>query len=467
MLIHPDILFPVDQETRSIARRLYNSVSQLPIISPHGHVNPTWFALNQPFSDPAELFIIPDHYVLRMLVSQGVSPESLGMTMKGINNNKENNRIIWRQFCQRYHMFYATPSRFWLDFAFEKLFKLSERPSIHNADELFDILSDKLSQPEFRPRALFEYFNIEVLATTEDPLDQLDNHRVIRDSDWTGRVITTYRPDNVVDPEATNFKDNVEKLGIITGCDTTTWRGYLEAHRTRRDYFRNFGATATDHGHSSACTEDLTENEASILFSKVLNGNITALEAEIFRGQMLTEMSAMSVDDGMVMQLHPGSWRNHSNYIFSHCGCDKGFDIPKATDFVGSLKPLLDRFGHEKNFSLIIFTLDETSLSRELAPLAGAYPCLKLGPAWWFYDSPNGIRRYRDLVTETAGFYNTVGFNDDTRAFCTIPARHDMSRRIDCGYLAELVASHVMQEDEAESVVKDLSYGLAKNAYKL
>ncbi len=467
MLIHPDILFPLNPETRSIARRLYKSVAQLPIISPHGHVNPAWFALNKPFSDPTELFVTPDHYVLRMLVSQGLSLETLYTKDPTLSICQETKRIIWRHFCEGYHLFRATPSRFWLDYAFGNLFNLDERPSKKNADKLFDMICDQLNQPNFRPRALFEHFNIEVLATTEDPLDELNHHKAICDSGWSGRVITTYRPDNIIDPEYEGFIENIQKLGQITGCDITTWEGYLEAHRARRSFFRSFGATATDHGHSSARTENLPTEEASNLFAKVIRGEITTLEADIFRGQMLTEMAAMSVDDGMVMQLHPGAWRNHSPYVYARFGRDKGFDIPKTTEYVGSLKPLLDRFGHEKQFSLILFTLDETALSRELAPLAGAYPCLKLGPAWWFFDSPEGMRRYRELVTETAGFYNTVGFNDDTRALCTIPARHDMARRIDCGYLAELVSSYILNEEEAHEVAHDLAYGLAKKSYSL
>ena len=467
MLNHSDILLPVDSKTLEIARRLYKSVSQLPIISPHGHVNPAWFSLNKPFNDAAELFVIPDHYVLRMLISQGTHPKNLGMKYKKTSNDPERNRMIWREFCRGYDLFRGTPSRFWLDYAFGNLFDMTERPSINNADKLFDIIGDKLRKPEFRPRALFDRFNIEVLATTEDPLDQLNHHELIHNSEWSGRVIITYRPDNLTDPEYENFCTNVEKLGELTGCDTLNWKGFLEAHRIRRAYFRRFGATATDHGHPSARTENLSFNEASTLFSKTLTGKIDSMEAEVFRGQMLTEMAEMSVEDGMVMQLHPGAWRNHSPYIYSRYGRDKGFDIPKPTDYVNALKPLLNRFGHQKNFLLVLFTLDEASLSRELAPLAGAYPCLKLGPSWWFYDSPDGMRRFRKLTTETAGFYNTVGFNDDTRALCTIPARHDMTRRIDCGYLAELVASHVLQEEEAHQIAQDLTHGLAKKTYRL
>jgi glucuronate isomerase len=182
---------------------------------------------------------------------------------------------------------------------------------------------------------------------------------------------------------------------------------------------------------------------------------------------MLTEMAAMSIDDGLVMQIHPGSFRNHSAGMLHRFGRDKGFDIPSRTDYVRALKPMLDKFGMDKRLSIILFTLDESSYSRELAPLAGVYPTLKLGPSWWFHDSPEGMLRFRRMTTETAGFYNTVGFNDDTRAFLSIPARHDVARRVDCAFLAELVADHRLDEDEAAEIVVQLAYELPKRAYKL
>ena len=376
-------------------------------------------------------------------------------------------RAIWRLFASNFFLFRATPSWLWLNHAFTTVFGIDEQPSADNADRLYDIIADALAKPEFRPRALYERFNIEVLATTESPLDDLRHHRAIRESGWKGRVVTAFRPDPVVDPDFPNFPANLAALGRITGCDAASWRGYLAALADRRAYFKTMGATSTDHGHPSARTADLSANDAEALFDRVKDGKPTAADAELFRAQMLTEMARMSLADGLVMQIHPGSRRDHNPWIFKTFGKDKGCDIPGPTDYVSALKPLLDRFGNERDLTIILFTLDETAYSRELAPLAGHYPALKLGPAWWFYDSPEGMRRYREQVTETAGFYNTVGFNDDTRAFLSIPARHDVARRCDCAFLARLVAEHRLEEDEAFDVAQDLAYRLVKAAYKL
>jgi glucuronate isomerase len=324
-----------------------------------------------------------------------------------------------------------------------------------------------LLKPEFRPRALFERFNIEVLATTESPLDALTHHRALRQSGWRGRVITTFRPDPVVDPEYEGFADGVRRLGEMTGQDTSQWGGYLRALSTRRQVFASLGATATDHGHPTAATFDFSPSQCEALFRWVLAGDASPDDAERFRGQMLTERARMSLEDGLVMQLHPGAWRNHNPELFRKFGRDKGADIPMPTDYVRALKPLLDRFGNDPRLTLIVFTLDESAYSRELAPMAGHYPALKLGPAWWFFDSPEGMRNYREKTSETAGFYNTVGFNDDTRAFLSIPARHDVARRVDCAFLAKWIAEHRIDEDEGAELAVDLAYNLAKRAYKI
>jgi glucuronate isomerase len=355
----------------------------------------------------------------------------------------------------------------WLDHAFAEVFGLDTRLSAETADATYDHIAACLARPEFRPRALFERFGIEVIATTEGPLDDLRWHRAIRESGWKGRVITAYRPDTVVDPEFEGFAANVEQFGALAGTDATTWDGYREAHRIRRAFFKAHGATSTDHGHPTARTEDLPRAQAAALFARALAGRCTPEEADAFRGHMLTEMARMSLEDGLVMQLHPGSFRNHSAEVMARHGRDKGFDIPTRNDYVRALKPLLDAVGMRPDLTLILFTLDETSYSRELAPLAGVYPALRLGPAWWFFDSPEGMRRFREHTTETAGFYNTVGFNDDTRAFCSIPARHDVARRVDCAHLATLVATGRLAEDEAHEVAQDLAYRLAKRAYRL
>jgi glucuronate isomerase len=465
--LHPDRLFPADPATRGLARRLYATVKDMPIVSPHGHTDPQWFADDAPFPDASALFITPDHYVFRMLYSQGVRLEDLGIPRRDGGPVERDARKIWRTFAERYHLFRGTPTRTWLDHAFATVFGIDEGLTAESADRVFDRINDCLGKPAYRPRALFERFGIEVMATTESPLDPLPHHAKMRASGWKGRVVTAYRPDPVVDPEFDGFRDNVAQLGAVAGEDTTTWRGYLAAHRSRRAFFKSMGATSTDHGHPTARTCDLADAECQRLLDRARAGTATPEEAEAFRGQMLTEMARMSLDDGLVMQIHPGSFRNHNPAIFRDYGRDKGADIPTRTDYVRALKPLLDRFGNERNLTVILFTLDETSYSRELAPLAGHYPILKLGPAWWFFDSPEGMLRFRELTTETAGFANTVGFNDDTRAFLSIPARHDVARRIDCRYLATLVVEHRIGEDEAFELAPELAYGLAKRAYRL
>lgn len=467
-LLDPNRLFPLDPIARKLARTLYDSVKDLPIISPHGHTDPRWFADDMAFPDPAQLFVTPDHYVFRMLCSQGVDLSDLGVPRVDGGATETDGRKIWRRFAENFHLFRGTPSRMWLDQAFADVFGVEERLTPASADRVYDQIADCLRHPEFRPRALFERFGIEVIATTESPLDDLASHQKIAASGWTGRVITAYRPDAVIDPEFEGFAANIEKFGELAGVDATTWAGYLDAHRKRRAYFKSVGgATSTYHGHPSARTEDLPQAEAAALFAKALAGQCSAEEADAFRGHMLTEMARMSLEDGLVMQIHPGSFRNHSSDIFARHGRDKGFDIPMRTDYVRALKPLLDAVGMDPRLTLILFTLDETSYSRELAPLAGVYPALRLGPAWWFFDSAEGMRRFRELTTETAGFYNTVGFNDDTRAFCSTPARHDVARRVDCAYLATLVATGRLVEDEAHEVAYDLTYRLAKQAYRL
>ena len=463
MLLDEDRLFPADPDTRKIARSLYANVKDLPIVSPHGHTQAGWFAKNEPFPDPATLFVQPDHYVFRMLYSQGVSMDDLEIGQPVVKEPRK----VWHIFAKHYYLFRGTPTRVWLDYAFEKQFGLKERLSEKTADLYFDTIAEKLKTPAFLPRALYERSNIEVLSTTESPLDSLKDHQAIRDSGWKARIVPAFRPDPVVDPEFKGFAGLVTKLGEQNGEDTSTWKGYLNALRKARARFKTLGCTSTDHGHPTALTADLPEAEAAALFSKVIAGKSSVAEQELFRAQMLTEMAGMSVEDGLVMQIHPGSVRNHNRFVYERYGRDMGCDIPSRTDFVHALRPLLDRFGNEKNLTIILFMLDESTISRELAPLAGHYPCLRLGPPWWFHDSPEGMMRFREQATETAGFYNTVGFNDDTRAFLSIPARHDVARRVDCAFLARLVAERRLEEDEAHELARELTYGLVKKAYRL
>lgn len=463
MAKHEDRLFPAEAGARKVAKALYDSVKNLPIISPHGHTQASWFAKNEAFPDPAKLFVQPDHYVFRMLYSQGVPLEDLEIGAAVMQDPRK----VWKIFASHYYLFRGTPSRIWLDYVFQEVFGLEQRFGPETADLFYDTIDEKLKTPEFLPRALFKRFNIEVLSTTDSPLDSLEAIQAIRASDWKGRILPAFRPDPVVDPEFAGFRASILKLGEQNGEDSATWAGYLNALRKARLRFKSLGCTSTDHGHLTAQTADLPKAEAEALFAKVLSGKASASEQVLFQAQMLTEMAAMSLEDGLVMQIHPGSTRNHNRKVYEKYGRDVGCDIPRATNYVDALRPLLDRFGNESKLTIILFTLDESTYSRELAPLAGHYPCLRLGPSWWFHDSPEGMMRFREQATETAGFYNTVGFNDDTRAFLSIPARHDVARRVDCSFLGRLVAEDRIDEDEAFEVAHELTYGLVKKAYRL
>lgn len=461
-----DYLFPAEPNTRALARELYQSIRHLPIISPHGHTDPRWFANNEPFTDPTSLFLTPDHYLLRMLHSNGVSMATLGVGVAE-DDRTFDARQAWRILAENFYLFRATPSGLWTQQVLRRVFGIHEPLTCSTADAIYDEIAHALQQPDFKPRALFESFNIEFLATTESATDDLAYHKALMADSWPGRVVTTYRPDNVTNPDFENFKDDLEQFGEMTGQDTMQWSGYLEAHRIRRQEFIHHGATATDHGHPTARTGNLSARQSEDLFQTVVAGKHSPEQAEQFRAQALTEMARMSLDDGLVMQIHPGSYRNHSPAMLAKYGFDLGFDIPMATDYVNALKPLLDQFGNDPSLSLIVFTLDESTYSRELAPLAGVYPALKLGPAWWFHDSPAGMMRFRERTTETAGFYNTVGFNDDTRAFMSIPVRHDVARRVDCAYLAKLVVEQRLSMEDAYELAHDLTYKLPKQAYRV
>jgi len=452
---------------RKYARELYDEVKNYPIVSPHGHVDPAIFVENKPFPNPAELFITPDHYIFRMLYSQGISLEQLNIPGRDGNTVKNNPREVWKLFADNYYLFRGTPSGVWLDYEFCEVFGIREKLSGTNARKIYDIINEKLQSPDFLPRSLFEKFNIEVLSTTDAATDRLDCHRKIIDSGWKGRIIPSFRPDAVTDILNPAWKENIGLLQELTGIEINTYSNYLHALRDRREYFKSKGATSTDHGVLSPFTIKLSDKEAESIFFKSIRGEATSEDAKLFTANMLMEMAAMSCEDGLTMQIHAGALRNHNSFIFDKYGADKGCDIPQQTEYTNNLKELLNAHGNNPNLTIIVFTLDETTYTRELAPLAGHYPALKLGPAWWFFDSIEGMTRYRHSVTETAGFYNTVGFNDDTRAFVSIPARHDVARRIDANYLGGLVARHVISLPEAREIMVDLTYNLVKKAYKL
>ena len=466
LVLHPDRLFAADPVQRDIARALYATIADAPIVSPHGHTDPRWFADDQPWTDATALLLQPDHYIFRMLYSQGVPLDALAIPRRD-GEPATDRRAAWRTFADHYHLFRGTPSRLWLDHVFAEVFGFDRALDRGTADQYFDHIGEALASEAFRPRALFDRFRIDFLATTEGAHDDLDAHRRIRASGWNGRVVTTYRPDSVIDVEHEQFAGAIRRFAELTGEDVYSWQGYLAAHRSRRAAFRAAGATATDHGHPTVATADLPPAQAEALFARIVTGRWTAADAELFRAQMLTEMARMSLDDGMVMQIHPGSFRNHNAGLFASHGRDKGADLPTRTEFVAALKPMLDVVGNSPDVTIILFTLDESAYARELAPLAGHYPCLRLGPAWWFHDSPEGMRRFREMTTETAGFYNTVGFNDDTRAFLSIPARHDVARRVDCAFLARLVAEHRLHDWEAADLAQELTSGLVRRAYRL
>ena len=464
--LHEHRLFSSDVTQREIARDLYASIKNLPILSPHGHTDPAWFATDAPFENATALLLAPDHYIFRMLYSQGVDLETIGVSSKA-GPSRADPRESWRVFASNQHLFRGTPTAMWMGHVFAEIMGFEVQLDASTSDFYFDRIGELLATDAYRPRALFDRFNIELLATTEGPTDTLEYHKAIRASGWTGRVVTAYRPDPVIDPEHEDFHEKLALFAEMTGEDVHSWKGYLAAHRKRREVFRSCGATSSDHGHPTARTANLSHSETKDLFHRILKRNVSAEDAELFRAQMLTEMARMSLDDGLTMQIHPGVFRNHNASIFNSHGRDKGADIPLPTNYVHALKPLLDAFGNDKNLTVIVFTLDETSYSRELAPLAGHYPILKLGPSWWFNDSPEGMMRFREQVTETAGFYNTVGFNDDTRAFLSIPARHDVARRVDSAFLARLVAEHRLSLQDAAEVIRDLTYNLPKAAYRL
>jgi glucuronate isomerase len=463
-------LFPAEATQREIARELYAHARDLPIISPHGHVDPALLADDEPFPDPARLFVVPDHYVTRMLNSQGIPPSRLGVPSVDGSEVETDGRAIWRLLAANWHLFRGTPSRLWTEKVFAEVFGITSAFGAKTADDIYDEISARLAEPEFRPRALFTRFNIEVLATTESPIDDLAVHAKLAADGWGGpggRVITTFRPDNLVDMEWAGWAGRVAALGELTGHDVGTYPGFLAALKARRELFVAAGATSSDHGHPTAATADLTPDEAALLYRKGLGGAADAGDAETFRAHMLVEFAAMSLEDGLVMQLHPGSVRNHNRSLHERHGRDVGGDIPSGTEYVRALRPLLDRYGDDPRLRIVLYTLDETAFTRELAPLAGGYPSLYLGAPWWFLDSPEGLRRFRETVTESAGFYNTAGFVDDTRAFCSIPARHDVARRIDAGYLARLVAEERLPLDEAAETIADLAYHLPKKVFRL
>lgn len=466
MTLHldPDRLFPSDPETRAVARGLYASVAERPIVSPHGHVAPSLLLDDRPFADPAELFITYDHYVTRLLHAAGVDLAELGVGRAA----PADPRAVWRAFCSNWHLYAATSSGYWLSHELVTLFGISDEPSASSADRIYEQIATRLETAAFRPRALFERFGIDVLATTDDPMDDLAGHAALAaDPSFRGRVLPTFRPDAYLDPSNPRFAENAERLTAAAGVATDDFVGYLRALEQRRAHFIEHGAVSADHGVHTPLTLDLDAVDAAALYRRAVAGELSAEEARAFSGHMLFQMARMSVADGLVMTVHAGVHRNHSQPTFEQFGPDTGHDIPVAVEYTNNLRPLLQRFGLEKDFHLILFGIDESAFSREIAPLAGFYPSVYIGAPWWFLDAPDAVQRFRSATTETAGFYRGSGFIDDTRAFLSIPARHDMARRADSAFLARLVREGRLSLAQAERVGADLVDAIPRKAFKL
>ncbi len=463
-----DRYFSPDPAQRQVARELHAEIADLPLICPHGHVDPRLFAdPNYQFGSPTESLIIPDHYVFRMLYSQGVPLESLGIPKVDRGTIETDHRKIWQTFADHFFLFRGTPTGSWLNHEFQTVFGVEEKLTSDNAQQVYDHIDDQLKSKAFQPRQLHERFNIEVLCTTDMATDSLEHHQAIRDSDWSSKILPTFRPDDVVLLDQPAWLQNIERLGELTGESITNYASYMNAIETRREFFRSMGAKATDHAAVNAFTGKLSKADAETIFQRALQGKADEFDVHLFRGHMLIELARMSAEDGLVMQLHVGSSRNHNETLFGQFGSDKGCDIPLVTEFTSNLRPLLSEFGSDPRLTLILFTLDESTYARELAPLVGHYPALKLGPPWWFHDSLHGMRRYFDQAMETAGIYNTAGFNDDTRAYPSIPARHDVWRRASADWVASLVVRHMIDDQDAQAMMHALAYDLAKQAYRL
>lgn len=462
-----DRYFDPDPAQKEIALQLYEQVANLPLICPHGHVDPRLFAdPDYRFGTPTELLLIPDHYVFRLLYSQGVTMEQMAIPRLDGTPSSVTHEDAWQTFADHFYLFRGTPTGMWLAQELHDVFGVQEKLTRATAMAIYGQIVDKLAQPEFTPRCLFEQFNIEVLATTDPATSDLAQHKAIRASGWAGRIVPTFRPDGVVNLDAPDWRQNINALSAVTGIDVTSYARFIQALEQQRTLFKGFGATATDHAAVTPFTTHLSTQDAEIIFRRALTGDVAKSDVKLFTGHMLMEMARMSTEDGLVMQLHPGSFRNHNRLILERFGPDMGADIPTATEFTYNLRPLLNAYGNHPNLTLILFMLDEATLSRELAPLAGHYPALRLGPPWWFFDSWNGMMRFRQFVSETAGLYNTVGFNDDTRAFPSIPARHDLARRVDANWIANLVVRHVIDMEDAKEMIQAAAYGLAKAAYR-
>ena len=466
-LLEPDRFFDSDPAIRRVARTIYEETRALPLVCPHGHVDPALLAEDSPFPEPTALLITPDHYIYRMLYSRGIPLEELGIPARDGSPVTSDPRRIWQTFADNYYLFRGTPTGAWLDYELYDVFGIDVRLTSDTASRVYDQIAERLSSDEYSPRALFARFNIEVLITTDAASDTLEHHRSIRNSDWKGRVLPCFRPDATFRVAAPEWRNEIAALGKACGREITGYGSFIAALEERRAFFKSMGATASDYAVVEPHTDRMSDGDAESLFERALAGSASVDDQRRFEAHMLMESARMSIDDGLVMQLHAGALRDHNEVIFRRFGPDKGGDIPVRTEYTRNLHSLLNAYGNDPRLTLVLFTLDEATYSRELAPLAGHYPAVRLGPPWWFHDSIEGMTHYRESVTPTAGIYNTSGFNDDTRAFCSIPARHDLSRRVDANWLAGLVARHVLDIGDAREMARALAYDLARDTYKL
>lgn len=460
MSMNSSKILPNDPQTKVLATRLYELIADLPIISPHGHVDPELLAKNEPFGNPTELFILKDHYVTRLL-------HSVGVDLSDIYKSSDP-RKVWSIFYENYHVFSGTSSGYWFEETLRSIFAIKDLPSTENANRHYDLIASNLLEPAFLPKALAKRFNIEILATTDDPIDNLEYHREIsKDSSFETKVVPTFRPDRYLDPRSIGWKENIEKLLAVVNLKENNYKNFISALEDRRQYFKQHGAFSSDHGVFEPYTCILDEKVASEIYQSALIGTASENELRDFAGHMLVEMARMATVDGLVMTIHAGVVRNHHEDTLKAFGPDTGHDLPVTCEWVQNLRPLLNAYGLSKNLKVVLFSLDETNWSREIAPLASFYPSVFIGAPWWFLDAPEAIQRFRASTVDIAGFYKGSGFIDDTRAFLSIPARHDLARRSDSAYLAKMVSEGRITFEQALKISVDLVTTIPRKAFNL
>ncbi|MEN9954281.1 MAG: hypothetical protein RL028_883 [Actinomycetota bacterium] len=449
----------------AIALELYGEIRDLPIISPHGHVDPNLFVRNEKFESPTDLFIYHDHYITRLLHADGVSMVELRKPQSDADLSHAKN--AWLKFFERWAMFAGTASGYWFQESLQTVFGITQEPSAENALAIFEQIALELARDEMSPIELLKSFNIEFLATTDDPCDDLAAHSILNgDAGLATRFAPTFRPDFYIDPRTEDWLERVQRICTMTS-QLVNHKGLVEALWLRRVFFKSQGAVSVDIGAATAFTTVLPTADAEALFEKAKAGTISEAEALLYRGNMITEMVRMSCEDELVITLHVGVHRNHSAPTLEKFGRDTGHDLPIQAEFVQNLKPVLDLYGLHPNLTLILFSLDESTWGREIAPLASFYPSVRIGAPWWFLDAPDSATRFREATVEIAGFYRGSGFIDDTRAFLSIPARHDMARKVEAAFLAKLVTQGRISIETARKIVTDIVVAIPKRAFKL